>query len=87
MTNVQLKTKVKKLIDKERSNYMLLSVEAMLRSETKEASMRRRLIDAAERSEADIKAGRVHTWEEVEAELDALLAPKQASRSRAKRKA
>lgn len=87
MASVQLKSKVKKLIDKERSIFMLRSVEAMLRSETREAAMRRRMIDAAERSEQDIEAGRVHTWEEVEAELDALFAPKPARKPQAKRKA
>ena len=73
MTAVQLKSRLIELIQKEGDVSLLKLVNKLLDKSSGESVYRAMLADGADKSEADIKAGRVHSLEEAKAKAKAAL--------------
>jgi DNA-binding SARP family transcriptional activator len=80
MTTAALITKLKKKLEKETDKNVLKSIEYLLREDTKEARLRRRMMEGAIRSEEDIANGRVMSGAEAKRRLKERLAERQKSR-------
>ncbi|MBL0127413.1 MAG: hypothetical protein IPP83_08095 [Flavobacteriales bacterium] len=76
MTALQLKSQLIDMIQKEGDESLLKLVIRLLDRSSGENAYRAMLAYGAERSEADIKAGRVHTPEEAKAKAKAALRKK-----------
>lgn len=68
MTAVQLKSRLIELIQKEGDMGLLKLLDKLLDHSSGESAYRAMLADGADLSEADIKAGRVHSLDEAKAE-------------------
>jgi hypothetical protein len=73
MTAVQLKSRLIELIQKEGDVTLLKLLDKLLDRSSGESAYRAMLADGADRSEADIKAGRVHSLEDAKAKAKSAL--------------
>ena len=73
MTAVQLKSRLVELIQKEGDMSLLHLLDKLLDRSSGEGAYRAMLADGADKSEADIKAGRVHSLEEANAKAKSAL--------------
>ncbi|MFN9326583.1 MAG: hypothetical protein ACK6A5_14500 [Flavobacteriales bacterium] len=69
MTIPQRKAQLKKLIDSVKDPAVLDRVAKVLEKPVRQSAMVKRALKAEE----DLKAGRVHSWDEVSAERDQLI--------------
>jgi hypothetical protein len=69
MTIPQRKAHLKKLIDSVKDPVVLENVAKVLEKPVRQSALVKRALKAEE----DLKAGRVHSWEEVSAEMDQLI--------------
>lgn len=76
MTAVQLQSRLIKLIQQEGDVKLLELLSKLLDRNSRESAYRAMLVEGAERSEADIEAGRVNTIEEAKAKAKAALRKK-----------
>ena len=76
MTAVQLQSRLIKLIQQEGDVKLLELLSKLLDRSSSESAYRAMLVEGAERSEADIAAGRVNTIEEAKAKAKAALRKK-----------
>lgn len=87
MTKAALKARLKKKIDKEEDRSILRSIEILLRSETREEAMKRRMHMMAVLSNEAIANGKETRWREVREELKEMIAKRRSTRASAKRRA
>jgi len=73
MNAVQLKSRLIELIQKEGDLDLLALLNKLLDRSTGESAYREMLAEGADRSEADIKAGRVYSLEEAKAKARSAL--------------
>lgn len=73
MTAVQLKSRLIELIQKEGDVSLLKLLDKLLDRSSDESAYRAMLAEGADRSEADITAGRVYSIEEAKAKAKAAL--------------
>ncbi|MEO8066143.1 MAG: hypothetical protein ABI599_00480 [Flavobacteriales bacterium] len=76
MTALQLRTRLIELIQREGDTKLLELLSKLLDRNSGESAYRAMLADGADRSEADIDAGRVNTIEEAKAKAKAALRKK-----------
>jgi hypothetical protein len=76
MTALQLRTRLIELIQKEGDTKLLEFLSKLLDRHSDESVYRAMLMEGADRSEADIAAGRVNTIEEAKAKAKAALRKK-----------
>ena len=74
MTTAALITKLKKKLEKETDANVLKAIEILLKDDTKEARIRRRMMEGALRSEEDIAQGRVMSGAEAKRRLQEHMA-------------
>ncbi len=85
MTTTALKNKLVKRIQREEDKTVLATIEILLRDDTKEDTLRRRMTEMAIRSEEAIKNGDVMSIAEARKRSKGVLKEIAASRSKAKR--
>ncbi len=85
MTTTALRNKLVKRIQREEDKTVLTTIEILLRDDTKEDALRRRMTEMAIRSEEAIKNGDVITIAEARKRSKRVLQGIAASRSKAKR--
>ncbi|MBK7946813.1 MAG: hypothetical protein IPJ85_16575 [Flavobacteriales bacterium] len=85
MTTIALRNKLAKRIQREEDRTVLTTIEILLRNDTKEDALRRRMTEMAIRSEEAIKNGEVMSVAEARKRSKAVLQGIAASRSKAKR--
>lgn len=85
MTTAALITKLKKKIEQERDTNVLRAIEILLRDDTKEARMHRRMMEGAIRSEEDIAHGRTMSIDEAKRKLKASIAKRREVPGKAQR--
>lgn len=73
MGNIELKKKIKELVDREHDAKKLEKVYALMINETKTQAIKRYVQEVAKESDSDIKAGRVHDWIDVKEEMEAMI--------------
>ncbi|MEO8068127.1 MAG: hypothetical protein ABI599_10585 [Flavobacteriales bacterium] len=73
MTTAALKKKIKALVDRKTDTKVLEKVHDLLAKETKEERVRKRMLEVAEASERDIRAGRTYSLEEFDAHIDQFI--------------
>ena len=84
MTTVALRNKLVKRIQREEDKTVLTTIEILLRDDTKEDALRRRMTEMAIRSEEAIKDGDVMSAGEARKRSKAVLQGIAASRTNAK---
>lgn len=82
MTTAALKAKLKNEIEKETDSGILRTIEQLLKSETRLARAKRRLIHVALSSERDIDEGRTMSVEEAKSKLARSVQRQRAARDR-----
>lgn len=87
MTTAALITKLKKKLEKETSKDVLNTIEILLRDDTKDDRVRRRMTEMAIRSEEAIAKGETVPWEEVKADLQRKIDKHRQQRSNAPKRA
>ncbi|MBL7955159.1 MAG: hypothetical protein JNJ91_08965 [Flavobacteriales bacterium] len=85
MTTAALITKLKKKLDKESDTNVLRAIEILLRGDTKEARIQRRMMEGAIRSEEDIAHGRTMSLDEAKRKLKASIAKRREVPGKAQR--
>lgn len=85
MTTTALKNKLVKRIQREEDKTVLTTIDILLRDDTKEDALRRRMTEMAIRSEEAIKNGDVMSIAEARKRSKGVLKEIAASRSKAKR--
>ncbi|MBL7951095.1 MAG: hypothetical protein JNM62_05190 [Flavobacteriales bacterium] len=85
MTTTALRNKLAKRIQREDDKTVLTTIEILLRDDTKEDALRRRMTEMAIRSEEAIKNGDVMSIAEARKRSKAVLKEIAASRTKAKR--
>ena len=85
MTTAALITKLKKKLDKESDTNVLRAIEILLRDDTKEARMQRRMMEGAIRSEEDIAKGMTMSLESAKRKLKASIAKRREVPAKAQR--
>jgi ribosomal protein S17 len=85
MTTTALRNKLAKRIQREEDKTVLTTIEILLRDDTKEDALRRRMTEMAIRSEDAIKNGDVMSITEARKRSKDVLKDIAASRSKAKR--
>jgi predicted transcriptional regulator len=71
--SIKIKTELKQLIDQEKDISMLEAIRDYLNREKMDTSLKQKLISRAEKSEADIKGGRLYSREEIENRFEKFL--------------
>jgi hypothetical protein len=85
MTTAALITKLKKKLDKESDANVLRAIEILLKTDTKEARMQRRMMEGAIRSEEDIAHGKTMSLDEAKRKLKASIAKRRELPGKAQR--
>lgn len=85
MTTTALRNKLAKRIAREEDKTVLTTIEILLRDDTKEDALRRRMTEMAIRSEEAIKKGDVMSLAQARKRSKDVLKEIAASRSKAKR--
>lgn len=78
---------MKKKLEKETSKDVLNTIEILLRDDTKEHRVRRRMTEMAIRSEEAIAKGEIVPWEEVKADLQSKIDKHRLQRGNASKRA
>ena len=87
MTNAALKARLKRKLDKEEDRSILRSIEILLRDETKEEAIKRRMHKMAVLSNEAIANGNVMTLDQAKARLKTSLMRRRAQRDKTKKRA
>jgi len=85
MTTAALITNLKKKLDKQTDKHVLETIEILLNEDTKEARVRRRMMEGAIRSEDDIVHGRVMSGAEAKRRMKAHLADRKKASEEVKK--
>jgi hypothetical protein len=87
MTTAALITKLKKKLEKETDANVLKAIEILLKDDTKEARIRRRMTETAILSNEAIAKGDVHSPEKVRSEMQEMIATYKVGKPKRSRRA